>query len=279
MTALHILQGGIENGDREWLLKAAKRSLHARRWIVPKSVQAGDDAVIYVGTSFFATARITGWAVPSPDRGPRAYGAGLDSIRLVLPPIPIDAIKNLIPDLKWANYPRGITTPSPEIANKIRRLIQRVSGAVKLGSDKAADIELILKDRKLKNETSRMALIEARLGQGRFRVDLIERWHGTCAVTRCGLLDVLRASHIKPWKTSSNKERLDPANGLLLSANIDALSDSGLVTFDDDGRMLVSKLMPAIERKRLGLPQRLLRAPDRAERSYLAEHRLSKFRG
>jgi hypothetical protein len=53
--------------------------------------------------------------------------------------------------------------------------------------------------------------------------------------------DVLRASHIKPWKKSSNDERLDPENGLLLLANIDILFEKGFVSFDDDGCMLVSK--------------------------------------
>jgi hypothetical protein len=59
MAALHILQGGIENGDRNWLIKAAKRNLTTRRWITPKSARAGDQAVIYVGRALFATARIS----------------------------------------------------------------------------------------------------------------------------------------------------------------------------------------------------------------------------
>ena len=84
-------------------------------------------------------------------------------------------------------------------------------------------------------------------------------------------------SHIKPWSVSSNRERLDPANGLLLLANVDALFDAELVTFENDGRMLVSKLVPAGEKKRLGLPRRLARAPDRHERAYLAQHRKMKF--
>ncbi|HET9245398.1 MAG TPA: HNH endonuclease signature motif containing protein, partial [Xanthobacteraceae bacterium] len=50
----------------------------------------------------------------------------------------------------------------------------------------------------------------------------------------------LRASHIKPWRESSDRERLDPANGLLLTANLDALFNDGLIAFDDEGQMLVS---------------------------------------
>jgi hypothetical protein len=105
MPKLHILQGGIENGDRDWLLRAARRKLRARAWIGPKSAQAGDDALIYVGTGFVATARVSTNAVPRRDWKGR-YGVGLDSIRLVEPPIPIEEIRKRVPELTWANYPR-----------------------------------------------------------------------------------------------------------------------------------------------------------------------------
>jgi hypothetical protein len=278
MPALHILHGGISNGDRDFLVAAAKRNLSAKRWITPKCAEAGDDAVIYVGTVLFAAARITRRAARRPDWGPRAYGAPLDSIRLLEPPISIRTVKEQIPGLKWAQYPRSVTTPSPSITEQIRNLINsRDRGKLAAAPDEAADLRAILDDRKL-TKTFRMALVQARLGQGRFRSDLIERWNGACAVTKCAVLDVLRASHIKPWRTSSNRERLDPANGLLLSANIDALFDAGLITFTYDGRMLVSKLVPASEKKRLGLPRNLVRPLNQKEKRYLTQHRRSKFR-
>jgi hypothetical protein len=43
--------------------------------------------------------------------------------------------------------------------------------------------------------------------------------------------------------------------------------------------MIVSRLIPANERKRLGLPRKLMRPPTPAERAYLAEHRWSRFAG
>jgi HNH endonuclease len=234
--------------------------------------------VIYVGTTFFATAKIATNAVRRPDWGPRAYSAGLVSVKLIKPPIGLETIKKRVPSLTWANYPRGITTPAPEVAAKIRRLIGQGNDAFEPDDEDAtADIEMILNDRRIKAETTRRALIEARLGQGRFRTDVIERWGGACAVTGCRVPDVLRASHIKPWKISNSRERLDPANGLLLSANIDALFDAGLVTFDAHGKMIVSSLLSTDERKSLGLPRNLTRPPDRTERSYLAEHRRSRF--
>jgi putative restriction endonuclease len=61
--------------------------------------------------------------------------------------------------------------------------------------------------------TTRQAIIEARIGQGRFRRDVIAYWGGSCAATGCGSTGVLRASHIKPWWGSSDVERVDPYNG------------------------------------------------------------------
>jgi len=92
--------------------------------------------------------------------------------------------------------------------------------------------------------TEREQLVKARVGQGLFRsrVELIE--------SGCRLTDVqdgrfLRASHIKPWSKSTNAERLDGANGLLLAPHIDHLFDKGFITFEDDGRLRISSHLPA----------------------------------
>jgi HNH endonuclease len=61
------------------------------------------------------------------------------------------------------------------------------------------------------------ALVESRLGQGRFRQDLLSLWSRQCAVTGLGVAELLRASHIKPWRSSDNVERLDQYNGVLLA--------------------------------------------------------------
>jgi len=50
----------------------------------------------------------------------------------------------------------------------------------------------------------------------------------------------LIASHIKPWKDSTNEERLDGNNGLLLSPHVDKLFDNGWITFSDDGDLLIA---------------------------------------
>lgn len=93
--------------------------------------------------------------------------------------------------------------------------------------------------------TQKEQLIQARIGQGEFRNALLDLWRSRCCVTGCKILPVLRASHIKPWRVSSNSERLNPFNGLLLVANVDALFDRFLISFSDKGEMLIG---PGIDR-------------------------------
>ena len=58
-------------------------------------------------------------------------------------------------------------------------------------------------------------------------------------MTGCENGALLRASHIKPWRNSDNHDRLYPYNGLLLAAHLDAAFDAGLISFSDEGRLLV----------------------------------------
>jgi putative restriction endonuclease len=123
-------------------------------------------------------------------------------------------------------------------------------------------------------ETVRQQLVEARIGQGRFRQELLDWWQGQCAVTGVGLPEVLVASHIKPWAQADNSERLDAYNGLLLSANLDRLFDRGLIGFADDGRLLRASHVSDSDLARLGIADdaRLRRlAPQHLP--YLAYHR------
>jgi 5-methylcytosine-specific restriction endonuclease McrA len=122
---LHIVQGGIENGDKAWLEKAARLKRDAKTWVAPKSARVGDEVVIYVlDQGFFATARVGSLPQPRSD-WPNRYGVGLTSIRLITPAISIGMIRQAIPELKWAEYPRSITTPPPRIAERIRNMIAR----------------------------------------------------------------------------------------------------------------------------------------------------------
>ena len=103
-------------------------------------------------------------------------------------------------------------------------------------------VEVIQKDTKIP-ETERIAIVKSRVGQGLFREKLFEKYHGRCIITGIDHPKLLVASHIKPWAASSNKERLQVDNGLLLSATYDRLFDSGLITFDHKGKIFLSSLL------------------------------------
>jgi len=78
-------------------------------------------------------------------------------------------------------------------------------------------------------ETTRSALVQARIGHGAFRDQMMEIWGWRCAVTGCGIQPTLIASHALAWRDCKDgSERLDPYNGLLLTASIDRLFDQGL---------------------------------------------------
>lgn len=127
--------------------------------------------------------------------------------------------------------------------------------------------------------TTRIALIEARIGQGQFRNDLIRYWGG-CALTGCCVYAALTASHIKPWRNSSNDERLDPFNGLLLLGTLDLLFDDGLITFRDDGQIALSEAVSPDERNALSLHKEFrLRQIDQRHIKYLEWHRKNVFHG
>ncbi len=90
------------------------------------------------------------------------------------------------------------------------------------------------------NITERSGLVTSRVGQGAYRKRIIHRWEYKCAVTNFNKLDILIASHIVPWSQSTDTERLDVHNGILLSPTYDALFDKHLITFDNKGKIILS---------------------------------------
>ena len=89
-------------------------------------------------------------------------------------------------------------------------------------------------------------LVVQRIGQDLFRAALMTRWNSRCPLT--GITDpaLLRASHIIPWAAcETDAERLNPDNGLLLSALWDAAFDKGLVSFNDEGTPIFNKNLSA----------------------------------
>jgi len=133
------------------------------------------------------------------------------------------------------------------------------------------------------SSTEILRLTKQRVGQNLFRSALMDYWGGACAVTGLKLPELLRASHAKPWADcDTDAERLDVFNGFLLSAQLDALFDSGLITFNDQGLLIAASKLAQVERQLLGLnggPPHRLRWISSSHLSYLAWHRQEVFSG
>ena len=132
----------------------------------------------------------------------------------------------------------------------------------------------------LSRTTEAKRLVVQRVGQDIFRRGLFEYWDGRCAITGLDVPDLLRASHIKPWADcDTDAERLDVFNGLLLAPHFDATFDSGFITIDEDGTVVISDALPSAARPALGLAGSLkLHGLRRAHERYMRWHRSRIFR-
>ena len=91
------------------------------------------------------------------------------------------------------------------------------------------------------NKTESKGLVTSRVGQGFYRQELIKKFDNKCAVTGINIEEILIASHIVPWRHSNDEERLDVENGILLSPLYDSLFDRNLISFEDNGEIIISE--------------------------------------
>lgn len=118
-------------------------------------------------------------------------------------------------------------------------------------------------------------LVRQRVGQSKFREAMLDYWGDACAVTGVAIPEVLRASHAKPWaECATDAERLDVFNGFLLCANLDALFDRFLISFDEQGVLMLAPALTGIDLQPLGIsPGMKLRWINSLHQPYLALHR------
>lgn len=99
-----------------------------------------------------------------------------------------------------------------------------------------------------------------------------------CPVTGTTFAPLLRASHIKPWAACENgNERLDPYNGIILAAHIDILFDQGWISFENDGRLLISNELDMSVKEQFSLPEKIKAFPVESH-CYLEWHRENLLR-
>lgn len=128
--------------------------------------------------------------------------------------------------------------------------------------------------------TEREIKTKQRIGQNIFRAILLDLYDSKCCLTGIDIPEVLRASHIISW-AENVKTRLNPENGLCLSATYDAAFDKYLISFDENYRMILSPIIKEaytstafqtyfrdFEGKQINLPQTY-----KPSQEYLAKHR------
>ena len=132
----------------------------------------------------------------------------------------------------------------------------------------------------LPNTTERSGLVTSRVGQGAYRKSILFRWEFKCAVTGYSTNEVLIASHIVPWKGAKDAERLDVNNGILLSPTYDALFDRHLISFEDNGRIILPGTFERNHYDLLGVTGREQIANFKeGNLPYLARHRVDLIKG
>lgn len=140
--------------------------------------------------------------------------------------------------------------------------------------------DLSMRERELNTmpEKDRDMMIKARVGQGIFREKLIEHWEG-CAITGLTNNNFLVASHIKPWRDCSVLEATNKYNGLLLSPNLDKLFDTGYISFNNEGGILLSTQLTAEDTEALNVSNKMkLRKLSPQHRHFLDYHRTEIFK-
>jgi hypothetical protein len=131
-----------------------------------------------------------------------------------------------------------------------------------------------LRDRDAPTITERQGLVTSRVGQGAYRKSILFRWKYRCAVTNYSKREILIASHIVPWKDSTNEERLDVDNGILLSPTYDALFDQHLIGFENNGKIVLSEMLLKTNFKLIGITGReTIKRLSTGNISYLERHR------
>lgn len=127
------------------------------------------------------------------------------------------------------------------------------------------------------NKLEKESIVKIRIGQSLFKQNLINLY-GKCCI--CGLehSNFLIASHIKPWSISSNTEKLDKYNGLLLCPQHDSLFDKGYISFDNKGKIMISKNLSKRDKQLLNIKDNMHIQIQKNTQVYMKWHRENIFK-
>jgi putative restriction endonuclease len=126
----------------------------------------------------------------------------------------------------------------------------------------------------VQNETEKLNLTKARIGQGEYRKKLLELCP-FCPITLISDDRILIASHIKPWAMSNDFEKTDPRNGFMLTPTFDLLFDRGFLSFTNDQKTILSPFLSNMTYSKIGISDNktIPHLPVDGREAYLEFHR------
>lgn len=133
----------------------------------------------------------------------------------------------------WAEFARDWTAQVTQIGE----LLEPDNGE---DGQTLADVRRSPKFEPYTGQSTKLALVERRIGQDFFRRAVLANFDNRCCVTGIAIPALLNASHILPWRDDV-AQRHNPENGLALSATFDRAFDAGFIAFDEKKRLLVGE--------------------------------------
>lgn len=256
------------------------RSIH--HWDTMKQLQAGDIIINYSKSKVvgYCVAQTSAYNYQKPEEfnGHSNWGTEgrICDVKYYLFETPIDkaVIYNKIKELDGSEYSPFNTKGNVnqgylyKLTKEEFDVILNIAG-IKLDS---INVDVLPENSSVGTET--LAVGKRRIGQGRYRRDVIRLWDGKCAITGSTIQELLIASHIVPWKDSNSIEKTDEQNSVLLSALYDKLFDKYLISFDDNGKILVSRSINIKEKAALSITgAEIIDIKSDKMLSYLRKHR------
>jgi predicted restriction endonuclease len=181
----------------------------------------------------------------------------------------------------WAEFQNNL----PEFGERSEQLMHDL-----FTQDEAAEVDFLARDTVRlippTGPTEVGATVRVRRGQQFFRQAVLNAYGVSCCISGINVPRFLVASHIKPWR-SFPVERLNPRNGLCLSALHDAAFDAGLITLDEKLSVILSKRLrgffpqPTLEGNFIPFEGRAIRLPEKLaepDESFLRYHREVVFK-
>lgn len=297
MNIFIVMQGETYHEERNagllWTPQIDKSGMVPHSWNRMQELKKGDRVFHYVKGAIVAISMVMKdcHKGTAPGKTERAFIAKAD-YREMDYPLPVReyfrVIEPLLP-IKYSPFQEDASGNSgylyPCNEELAMRLLELISG-LNVFTVEEEQLELAIEVVRRTTHNPLMALIaemeleiktKMRRGQAQFRQSLQPLWHNECALCGIAIEEVLTASYAKPWKDSTDAERRDPYNGILLCANHAALYSAGLIAFTGGGSLRIASRIPEEDHALNGLAKtaKVPVSPEHA--SYFRWHKRNVF--